>query len=110
MKLPLLREAQTRPRVERRQRRALEQLDAAEPRPPRGVKLAPQDVMVRLGRTEQVAVHTPKIAVDLLVPHNLFDAINGQRMALRGQARVFLAAHTLDLEVAIVQSACQVGR
>ena len=43
-------------------------------------------------RSEQVTIHAPKLAIDLLGFDDRFDAVNGRAMACRGDsARLFAA-------------------
>src|SRR3954469_5614583 len=56
-----------------------------------------------LAAEEQVALDTLELAVDVFHRSDAFDAMNRGHVALRGEARTFLAVELLDVVVPVVQ-------
>jgi hypothetical protein len=103
MELSLLGKAQAGAAVERRERRALEQLDRAQAGAVRGLELLLQRLaLVALGE-EQIAVDPAEIALDALFPDDGLDALDRRAVAVGGEPRALAAVQLLQLEVAVVE-------
>ena len=81
VELRLAGKSQARPRIEARQRRTRETLDAVEPRPVGSGKLAVQQLRRLAGRKKKIAVQPDEITGDLLLANDGLDAVDRRRMA-----------------------------
>ena len=62
-----------------------------------------------VGRLEEVAIHAREFAIDLFLPHDVFNAIDCCGVTLRGHARAIFAMQFLQLVISIIQRVDQMG-
>ena len=103
-------ESKRRSGVERCDRRAIDARDARQSRPVRGLELTIELREVIARGDEQVPVHPGEVAIDLLVPHDAFDLVDGRTHGSAPPDGRLLAMQPFELIEAIVQRAHEMRR
>src|SRR5687767_9872610 len=103
MKLPLLREAQTRSRVEGTKRRARDACHRCKPRAMDRLQLFFQYLHIITRRNEQVPAEAFKFTVDAFVPDDGFYRVDRFGMTVGGQSCTLSPVQSLDFRISIVE-------
>ena len=109
VKLTLIGPAERGPRVEVGDRGAVDLGDVGGAGAVCGVELLVEDLLLVVRAKEQVAVEAAEVAVDVLEPNDLLDAINGGHVALDDESGVGLAVDGLEVVDAVVHRPSEVG-
>src|SRR5688500_19509547 len=102
MKLPLIRKSQARPGIEVWPGNASDLFDVAQPRAMSGGQLKVEQLLAFSGGEKKVAAQAVKIALDLFLVDDGFNAVDCRRVALHGQASALMAVDSLDFKGAVV--------